>query len=75
MEANSIFEQKDTTEQALKELKYYHDITKQLSGTLITIFHNHLIGLDAEGRKWMGFYKDFLDYQAGIANMQRKIVD
>lgn len=61
MEANSIFEQKDNTEVALQELQYYHDITRQYGGTLITIFHNHLIGLSKQGRAWMLMYKTFLE--------------
>lgn len=63
MEANSIFEQKNTPAQALKELQQYHDVVKKVGGTLITIFHNHLIGLDANGRKWMGMYKEFLEWR------------
>ena len=65
MEANSIFEQKDTPEQALQELKQYHDVVKKVGGTFITIFHNHLVGLDTKGRKWMEMFKAFLEYQVG----------
>ncbi len=63
MEANSIFEQKDTPAQALKELQQYYDVVKKVGGTLIAIFHNHLIGLDENGRKWMAMYQAFLEFQ------------
>ena len=63
MDANSIFEQKNTPVQALQELKQYHDVVKKVGGTLITIFHNHLIGLDKTDREWMEIYKSFLEYQ------------
>lgn len=62
MEANSIFEQKNTPAQALEELKQFEIEVKITGGTLITIFHNHLIGRDLTGRKWMAVYKDFLNY-------------
>jgi hypothetical protein len=61
MEANAIFEQKDEPDIALKELQHYHDNIKQHGGMLITIFHNHLIGLNNEGRIWMQMYKQFLE--------------
>ncbi len=64
MEANSIFEQKDTPAQALKELQQYYEVIKKVGGTLVTIFHNHLIGLDKNGREWMRMYKAFLEYQS-----------
>ena len=64
MEANSIFEQKDTPVQALKELQQYHEVVKKVGGTLIAIFHNHLIGLDENGREWMKMYKEFLEFQS-----------
>jgi len=60
MEANSIFEQKDTPVQALKELQQYYEVVKKVGGILIAIFHNHLIGLDDNGREWMEMYKGFL---------------
>ncbi|MEO7309424.1 MAG: hypothetical protein ABIX01_03425 [Chitinophagaceae bacterium] len=64
MEANSVFEQNDTPAQALKELQRYHDLIKRTGGTLITIFHNHLIGYDKNGRKWMEMYQQFLAWQS-----------
>ncbi|MES2645500.1 MAG: hypothetical protein V4717_01395 [Bacteroidota bacterium] len=60
MEANSIFEQKEDAATALKELQYFCDITRKVNGTLVTIFHNHLVGINKEGRIWWKMYQDFL---------------
>lgn len=60
MDANSIFEQQDDTVTALAELQQYHDTVKKHGGLLITIFHNHLIGLSPQGRQWMEMYRRFL---------------
>ncbi len=62
MEANSIFEQKDTPAKALKELQEYYNVVKKVGGMLITIFHNHLIGLDENGKEWMAMYRQFFKY-------------
>lgn len=66
MDATSICRHKISTEEALEELKYYHDTVKQVEGTFITIFHNHSIGFDEEGRKWMKFYKDFFSLSRNL---------
>lgn len=60
MEANSIFQQNETPEEALNEMKQLYTIVKQVNGLFITIFHNHLIGLDTRGRHWMEMYRQFL---------------
>ncbi len=60
MEANSIFEQKDSPDAAAIELQEMYDVVMRTGGTFITICHNHLMGLDAEGRKWWRVYTDFL---------------
>jgi hypothetical protein len=60
MDANSIFEQKDTPEQALHELQMMYEATQKTGGTFISICHNHLMGRDEAGRKWWGVYEQFL---------------
>jgi hypothetical protein len=60
MDANSIFEQKDTPEQSLAELQMMYEATQKTGGTFISICHNHLMGLDESGRKWWGVYEQFL---------------
>ena len=60
MDANSIFEQKDTAETALTELQNLHDVVKKVDGNLITIFHNHLMGRSHVGRTWWHLNERFL---------------
>ena len=60
MEANSIFEQHFTPLQALDELEHYYQVTKQVNGTLISIFHNHLLTLQPRQIEWRKMYEQFL---------------
>jgi hypothetical protein len=60
MEANSVFEQRDSPALALEEMQRYAHIIQQVKGCFVTIFHNHLIGYGNEGRKWMELYRQFL---------------
>jgi hypothetical protein len=61
MEANSFFEQKQTPEQSLDELKYYHSVVKEAGGMLITIFHNTFLGTDPLFAGWREMYAEFID--------------
>jgi hypothetical protein len=61
MEANSYFEQKNTIEEATKELQQYHDVVKAVNGQLITIFHNHFITKQPQWRPWRNMYEAFLN--------------
>ncbi|MCY7421942.1 MAG: polysaccharide deacetylase family protein [Chitinophagaceae bacterium] len=61
MEANSLFEQKFSPEQALNEMEQYCAITKQLNGTFITIFHNHLLTEQPLQIAWRNMYQQFLE--------------
>jgi hypothetical protein len=60
MEANSYFEQKLSAEEAANELQHYHDIVKQVNGTLITIFHNHFLTQQEQWKPWRTMYENFL---------------
>ncbi len=60
MDANSIFEQHNTPEEALNELIKYSRITKAVKGYLITIFHNHLLTHQPAQMAWQRMYTDFL---------------
>ncbi|UEG50997.1 polysaccharide deacetylase family protein [Ferruginibacter lapsinanis] len=60
MEANSFYEQKLTPVQALEELKHYYSICKNVNGTFITVFHNHMIGRDKLFTGWGEMYEQFL---------------
>ncbi len=60
MDANSIFEQKLTPENALQEMLYYHNTVKQISGDFIYIMHNHFLANQPECKLWIETYEDFL---------------
>lgn len=60
MDANSIFEQRDSPEQALEELDLLYQQVRQTGGHFITIAHNHLLAHDAEGQPWWDAYATFL---------------
>jgi len=60
MDANSFFEQKLTAQQAGEELQHYYDVVKQVNGTLVTIFHNHLICDTPQQQPWRNMYEQFL---------------
>jgi hypothetical protein len=60
MEASSFFEQGYGASQAGEELQYYHDTVKNVSGELITLFHNHFLTEQAEWIAWREMYEAFL---------------
>jgi hypothetical protein len=56
MDANSIFEQKDSPGKAFDEWMQLYKPVKATGGTFITIVHNHLMGRNAEGQPWWLMY-------------------
>lgn len=60
MDANSIFEQKDAPADAAIELQLMHQRVQQSGGQMITIWHNHLLGLDASGRQWWPVFTTYI---------------
>lgn len=65
MDATSIFKQKDDPKEALNELQSFHDIIRSVDGELITIFHNHFLTNDEDGRMWRAMYEEFLSANFG----------
>lgn len=63
MEANSFYEQHYSSEEALREMEYYYQVTKQVNGLFITIWHNHFLGTDKMFRGWREMYRTMI---AGI---------
>lgn len=61
MEANSFFEQKFSSEQALEEMRYYYQQIKKVNGTFISIWHNTFLGTDERFKGWREIYKQFID--------------
>ena len=60
MEANSFYQQKYTAAEAYEELMRYYSICKEVSGQLITIWHNNFLGTDPQFAGWRAFYKQFI---------------
>jgi hypothetical protein len=61
MEANSFFEQKQTAEESLAELKYYYKTVKEADGMMVTIFHNTFLGTDPMFSGWKEMYREFIE--------------
>jgi len=61
MEANSFYEQKYTPEEAYNEMMQYYSICKEVSGQLITIWHNNFLGTAPQFAVWKDIYKRFID--------------
>ncbi len=59
MDANAIFEQKNSLAEAAAELQFFHDTLKNCGGHLVTIGHNHMMGRDKAGREWWKMYAEF----------------
>jgi hypothetical protein len=61
MEANSFYEQHFSAQQALEEMIQYYSTCKDVGGTLITIWHNNLLGTGPQLTDWRKAYEDFLN--------------
>lgn len=60
MDANSYYEQKHTPKQAYEELLAYYERVKQLKGLFITIWHNAMLGTDAQFAGWRDMFELFM---------------
>jgi hypothetical protein len=56
MDANSKYEQKQTAEITLEELKMYFKTTQDVGGVFIPIFHNFMTNQSAENKSWYAVY-------------------
>ncbi len=71
MDANSFFEQKFSTQQALTEMMKYFEIIKSVNGMMITIWHNTFLGTHRRFAGWREVYEEFLQkiyYQLPAVN-------
>lgn len=59
MDANSHYEQKQTPEEALAEMKTFRHLLQHSGGEMITIFHNNFLGSGREFARWKDIYQDF----------------
>ncbi|MEP7255248.1 MAG: polysaccharide deacetylase family protein [Ferruginibacter sp.] len=60
MDANSYYEQKQTSQQTMTELIHYLAVCKEVNGTLITIWHNNFLGATKEFDGWKDIYEKFI---------------
>ena len=60
MDANSIFEQQLSPENALQEMFYYYNAVKQIDGEFVFIMHNHFLANTKEWLPWKKMYESFL---------------
>jgi hypothetical protein len=60
MEANSFYEQKQTPQQALEEMRYYYTIVKSVNGYFSMIWHNSFLGTDQLYKGWRDIYEEFI---------------
>ncbi len=61
MEANSFYEQHNSTSEAFDELQHYAAEIKAVDGLMITIWHNHFLGTDPAFNGWREIYETFID--------------
>ncbi|MGB3007680.1 MAG: polysaccharide deacetylase family protein [Chitinophagaceae bacterium] len=60
MDANSYFEQKQTPQQTLEEMRLYFKEVKKVNGILITIWHTTFLGTDVRFKGWKEIYAAFV---------------
>ena len=60
MDANSFFEQKSTPQEALEEILNYYKAIKEVNGTMITLWHNNILGTGKEFEGWREVYEKFI---------------
>ncbi len=60
MDANSYYEQQYTPGKAMSELNMYYRRIRKVNGLMVTIWHNSILGQDAEFAGWREVYETFL---------------
>ena len=60
MDANSLFEQKQTPQQTYNELIQYYERVKSCKGFFIPIWHNFILGTDAAYEGWRNMFEVFM---------------
>lgn len=60
MEANAFYEQKQTAQQTLEEMRHYLKVTKEVNGLLVTLWHNTFLGTEPGFAGWKEIYLQFI---------------
>lgn len=61
MDANAFYEQQLSPDEAAAELDHYYNEVKKVKGTLITIWHNNILGTDTAFKGWKELYQNFIE--------------
>ncbi|MFZ4057333.1 MAG: polysaccharide deacetylase family protein [Ferruginibacter sp.] len=61
MEANAIFEQKLSVQEAAVELQHYETVCRKYNGKLITVWHNNFISSKGGFDGWLKVYESLLN--------------
>ncbi|HMO31564.1 MAG TPA: polysaccharide deacetylase family protein [Lacibacter sp.] len=69
MDANALYEAGQTPGEALQELTEMYNRIKEVQGTCITVFHNHILGTGADMAGWREMYAAFLEEVAGATSV------
>lgn len=59
MDANSYYEQKQSSEQTLEELRVFKLMLQQTGGQMLVIWHNNFLGTDPSFKGWRAVYEQF----------------
>ncbi len=60
MDANSFYEQKYSSQDALNEMGHYKNVIQSVNGMMITIWHNNFLGTDPLFKGWREVYAQFV---------------
>jgi hypothetical protein len=60
MDANSLFEQKQTPRQAYDELVQYYERVKNYKGVFVPIWHNFILGTEPQYEGWRSLFELFM---------------
>lgn len=60
MDANSFYEQQQNTQQTQEELTRYIEVCKEAAGTMISIWHNNILGTAKGFEGWRTLYEQFI---------------
>lgn len=60
MDANAFYEQRISSSEALKELRFFTTQLQQTGGTMITIWHNNFLGSSPGFKDWKNIYQQWV---------------
>lgn len=60
MDANSFFEQQESPRQAYEELSFYYEQVKRLQGTMVSVWHNNILGTAPHTKGWREMFEVFM---------------